>query len=71
MDGDEAGKHATYGKKKEGKERPTPGIYSQVKMNFDTHVVKMWRLAKKLGLKKVDPYDAPVILLHKLRKMLV
>lgn len=69
MDGDSPGKMATFGGKID--DRKVIGIYPQIKMHFEVIVFKLWRLAKKMGVKKVDPYDAPVILLHKLRKRLI
>lgn len=70
MDGDLPGKIATFGgKSKDGKR--IKGIYETVTMHFDVKVVKLWRLARKMEVEKIDPYEAPVILLHKLRKMLI
>lgn len=47
LDGDSAGRKATM------------EIYPELKMHLNTKVIRLWRIAKKLGKDKVDPCSAP------------
>lgn len=67
MDGDKAGKRATYGNPDDKNNR---GIYEAVKLHFDVVVFKLWKTAKRLGLKKVDPYSMPIGMVEKVRNRL-
>ena len=59
MDGDKAGKEATK------KIKPTVLKY------FEVETIKLWKLAEKMGVKKIDPYEAPVSLIRKLKEKLI
>ncbi len=59
MDGDKPGREAT---KK---------ILPMIKKHFEVDVIRLWKLAEKMEVKKIDPYEAPVSLIRKLKEKLI
>ncbi len=57
MDGDRAGKAASQ------------TIEPQLKEGFNLHVIRLWVLAKKLKIKKLDPGNMPNGILRQLKKL--
>jgi 5S rRNA maturation endonuclease (ribonuclease M5) len=59
LDGDRAGKEATY------------AIWPEVRKFMECKVIPLWKWAERRGLKKMDPYEAPKELRDKVRTLLI
>jgi 5S rRNA maturation endonuclease (ribonuclease M5) len=59
MDGDRAGKQAAL------------NIYRDVKNRMDVKVLRLWRIAQKMQLEKMDPFDMPDNVVDRLRGLLI
>ena len=45
----------------------TKTVVPTLSTRFDVHVMRLWQVARRLGLKKLDPFDMPLDLLKRLR----
>ncbi len=59
MDGDKAGKKATF------------KIHPTIKMAFEVKVFRLWKTAAELGLDKLDPNNAPKEVVKRAKELLV